>query len=90
MAQPSTEAGSSAQSDSHSTQGNESFRNSSDRGETTEEEEREESGGVKLTVKWIEQEFKRDWKLYYRTKELNEKLYFHCKGKSFLLLRTHV
>ena len=54
MAQPSTEAGSSAQSDSHSTQGNESFRNSSDRGETTEEEEREDTGGVKLTVKWIE------------------------------------
>ena len=34
-----------------------------------------------MTLKWIEKELKRDWKTYYRTKELNEKLYFHCKGK---------
>ena len=78
MAQNSTEAGSSAQSDSNSTAGNESFRNSSDRGDTTEEEE---GGGHKMTLKWINAELKRDWKTYYRTHELNEKLYFHHKGK---------
>ena len=79
MAQVSTEAGSSIQSDSHSTEGNESFRNSSDRGNTTEEED--EQNGNKLTKKWIANELKRDWKTYYRTAELNEKLYFHHKGK---------
>ena len=78
MAQNSTEAGSSAQSDTQSASGNESFRNSSDRGDTTEEEE---GGGHKMTLKWINSELKRDWKSYYRTHELNEKLYFHHKGK---------
>ena len=77
MAQVSTEAGSSAQSDSQSASGNDSFRNSSDRGDTTEEED----GTHKMSLKWINSELKRDWKTYYRTHELNEKLYFHHKGK---------
>ena len=34
-----------------------------------------------MTLKWIRDELKRDWKTYYRTPELNEKLYFHHKGK---------
>ena len=80
MAHVSTEAGSSAQSDSASAGGEESFRGSSDRGNTTEEED--ENGRQKMSVKWITKELKRDWKTYYRTAELNEKLYFHCKGKS--------
>jgi len=37
--------------------------------------------GTKLTLKWINDFFKKDWKTYYRTYELNEKLYFHYKGK---------
>ena len=79
MAHVSTEAGSSAQSDSASNAGEESFRGSSDRGNTTEEED--ENGRSRMTLKWITKELKRDWKTYYRTAELNEKLYFHCKGK---------
>ena len=80
MAQNSTEAGSSAQSDSHSASADESYRNSSDRGNTTEEEE-DANGQHRMTLKWINTELKRDWKTYYRTAELNEKLYFHHKGK---------
>jgi hypothetical protein len=39
------------------------------------------SGGRNLTVKYLQELFKKDWKLYYRTPELNEKLYLHYKGK---------
>ena len=74
QAQVSTEAGSTTQSD-HQSESNESFRNSSER------DEDEEENGVRMTVKWIRNELKRDWKTYYRTAELNEKLYFHHKGK---------
>ena len=79
MALNSTEADSNTQSDSQSAGGNESFRNSSDRGDTQTEEEDDQ--GNKMTLKWIRDELKRDWKTYYRTPELNEKLYFHHKGK---------
>ena len=79
MAHVSTDAGSSAQSDSASADGKDSYRGSSDRGNATEEED--ENGRAKMTLKWITSELKRDWKTYYRTAELNEKLYFHCKGK---------
>ena len=41
----------------------------------------EDQIGTKLTLKWINDFFKKDWKTYYRTLELNEKLYFHYKGK---------
>jgi hypothetical protein len=36
--------------------------------------------GPRCTKKWIDELFKKEWKLYYRTYELNEKLYFHYKG----------
>jgi hypothetical protein len=39
--------------------------------------------GTRLTLKWINEFFKKDWKTYYRTLHLNEKLYFHYKGKSY-------
>lgn len=35
---------------------------------------------MRLTRKWIVEFFKKNWKDYYRTIELNEKLYFHYKG----------
>jgi len=37
--------------------------------------------GPQLSKKWIDELFKKEWKMYYRTYELNEKLYFHYKGK---------
>ena len=40
----------------------------------------EEGGPLRLTRKWIVEFFKKNWKDYYRTIELNEKLYFHYKG----------
>lgn len=46
-----------------------------------EESNNEDDGGNKLTLKWIYDFFKKDWKTYYRTLELNEKLYFHFKGR---------
>jgi dynein assembly factor 1 len=37
-------------------------------------------GGRQLTPKYLQDLFKKEWKLYYRTPELNEKLYLHYKG----------
>ncbi len=39
------------------------------------------SGGRNLTPKYLKDLFKKDWKLYYRTPELNEKLFLHYKGR---------
>ncbi|CDW73343.1 leucine rich repeat family protein [Stylonychia lemnae] len=37
-------------------------------------------GGRQLTQKFLKELFKKEWKMYYRTPELNEKLYLHYKG----------
>ena len=66
-------------SDAHSDSGMSGHQNSSARDDSSANEEDEY--GTKLTVKWINEFFKKDWKTYYRTYELNEKLYFHYKGK---------
>ena len=39
------------------------------------------TGGRTLSLQYLKELFKKDWKLYYRTPELNEKLYLHYKGK---------
>ena len=39
-----------------------------------------QAGGNKLNDKFFKELFKKEWKLYYRTPELNEKLYLHYKG----------
>lgn len=39
-----------------------------------------ENGGRVLNDKYLKELFKKEWKLYYRTPELNEKLYLHYKG----------
>ena len=46
----------------------------------SEDENGQNAGGPRCTKKWILDLFKKEWKLYYRTFELNEKLYFHYKG----------
>jgi dynein assembly factor 1 len=46
----------------------------------SEDENGANAGGPRCTKKWILDLFKKEWKLYYRTFELNEKLYFHYKG----------
>jgi hypothetical protein len=33
-----------------------------------------------MNEKYFKALFKKDWKLYYRTFELNEKMYLHYKG----------
>lgn len=58
---------------------------SSQRGETSDDQgndENEDNNGSirRCTRKWILDHFKKEWKMYYRTFELNEKLYFHYKG----------
>lgn len=50
----------------------------SNRGDT--EEENEGNTGLKLTRRWLVDFFKKEWRQYYRTMELNEKLYLHYKG----------
>lgn len=45
-----------------------------------EDQDGENGGAVRCTRKWILDFFKKNWKQYYRTFELNEKLYFHYKG----------
>jgi len=44
------------------------------------ESEDEEGGPLRMTVKWFKEFFKKEWRTYYRTFELNEKLYLHFKG----------
>lgn len=38
-------------------------------------------GGRTLSLQYLRDLFKKEWKLYYRTPELNEKLFLHYKGK---------
>lgn len=46
----------------------------------SEDENGRNEGGPRLTKKWILDFFRKNERLYYRTFELNEKLYFHYKG----------
>jgi hypothetical protein len=43
-------------------------------------ESEDEDGPRRMTVKWLKEFFKENWRTYYRTFELNEKLYLHFKG----------
>ena len=47
-----------------------------------EEQETNEDGSKNLTKKWLRQLFKDNFRKYYRTPHLNEKLYLHYKGFS--------
>ena len=38
------------------------------------------TGGRTLSTQYLKDLFKKEWKLYYRTAELNEKLFLHYKG----------
>ena len=58
--------------DSSSQRGGDSSDNDNRDGEYT--------GPRRCSRKWIAEHFKKEWKMYYRTFELNEKLYFHYKG----------
>jgi dynein assembly factor 1 len=46
------------------------------------EEEKDEDGSPNLTRKFLLDLFKKEWRRYYRTPELNEKLFLHFKGFS--------
>ena len=74
----STEAGSTSQSQ-HDTESASSAA-LSQRSDQSENEEGED-GRAQLTQKWLLSFLSKDWKHYYRTFELNEKLYLHFKGK---------
>lgn len=43
-----------------------------------------QNGTRQLTNHYLKELFKKEWKLYYRTAELNEKLYLHYKGNELL------
>ena len=49
-----------------------------------EEDEREEDGSPMLTNRFLRELFRKECKKYYRTPELNEKLYLHFKGFSYI------
>ena len=51
---------------------------------TETEDERDEDGSPMLTNRFFWELFKRENKKYYRTPSLNEKLYLHYKGFSFI------
>lgn len=53
---------------------------SSQRGDTSDADANENDVARRCSRKWILEHFKKEWKMYYRTFELNEKLYFHYKG----------
>ena len=81
----STEAGSTSQS-VHDTDSASSVA-LSQRSDSSDQEEENDDGTSKLTQKWLLTFFSKDWKNYYRTFELNEKLYLHFKGKYQELLK---
>ena len=76
----STEAGSTSQS-VHDTDSASSVA-LSQRDDSSSQAEEDDQNENKLTPKWLKSFFSKDWKHYYRTFELNEKLYLHFKGKS--------
>ena len=75
----STEGGSTTQS-VHDTESVSSAALSS-RDDTSSQND-DDDGTPKITQKWLLNFFSKDWKHYYRTFELNERLYLHFKGKS--------
>ena len=82
MALSSTEAGSTSQS----VQDTESASDVAlSRHSDSSDQEENDDGRNKLTEKWLLKFFSNDWKHYYRTFELNEKLYLHFKGKNFVI-----
>lgn len=48
------------------------------------EEETDTDGSPVLTNKFLRELFRKEWKRYYRTPELNEKLFLHYKGFSYM------
>ena len=48
------------------------------------EPERDEAGHPVLTNRYLRELFRTEWQKYYRTPELNEKLYLHYKGFSHM------
>ena len=50
------------------------------RGARVDEPEKEDDGSLNLTNKYLYKLISSDKRLYYRTPELNEKLYLHYKG----------
>ena len=80
----STEAGSTSQSQ-HDTESASSVALSQRDDSSVNSEDEQNDGRAKLTQKWLLSMFSKDWKHYYRTFELNEKLYLHFKGKFVLI-----
>jgi hypothetical protein len=46
------------------------------------EDEKEADGSQIMTLRWIKEFISKEWRMYYRTPHLNEKLYLHYKGFS--------
>jgi dynein assembly factor 1 len=53
-------------------------------GDDAPEEEKEPDGSPVLTKRFLLELFKKEWRRYYRTPELNEKLFLHYKGFSYI------
>lgn len=47
------------------------------------------NGTRQLTNNYLKELFKKEWKMYYRTPELNEKLYLHYKGNAAIELTVY-
>ena len=58
------------------------------RDDTSSQEE--DDGSTRLTPKWIKDFFRKEWKTYYRTAELNNKLYFHYKGNLSIIKKAFI
>lgn len=77
-ANASTDAGSTTQSNADSRSNSDA--NSVRYGDTDSEQGDNQNNGPVITETYLKDMFKKDWKMYYRTFELNEKLFLHCKG----------
>ena len=49
-----------------------------------DELEKEEDGSPRMTNRWFRDLFKKEFKKYYRTPHLNEKLFLHYKGWHYM------
>jgi dynein assembly factor 1 len=49
-----------------------------------EEDQKDIDGSPMMTNRFFWELFKKEWKKYYRTPSLNEKLYLHFKGFSYI------
>jgi hypothetical protein len=79
--QKSSEAQNTSRSVESSEKKSSSLNDSTSFDQTSESGSEDQFKGPQMSEKYFKDLFKKEWKLYYRTFELNDKLYLHYKGR---------